>query len=387
MMPSDEFLKEEKIENTDNEEVKEEPKQVVADGSTESVEVPNTNEAEPKNTGSDNTEETPKDSESVEESEETSETSKEQEDESEWDKFNGPVITPYFKKNFLMFGKEDYPENIDIDGTIDYLKTLGLDNNFLEQARTGNRPDNIALGDAMDDETAIYCDFCYRKLYGIEYEQLEDGRKRCMRCSRTAIRTKEEFVELFEQVKRNMEVFFGIRFTSVVNIEMANAEKIQRLCGERFVPGQPRALGLSIAKSFFGRTKKMYNRAKYELLIENGSPRMKSIITMAHELTHIWQYTHWDRKKLEKKYGKKAMLILEEGMAMWVQIQYAYLINEKEVAEMELRDAHRRPDEYGIGFRLYEALYGLTKGNIITTKTPFTDVDSPLGDIDLRGMF
>jgi hypothetical protein len=30
------------------------------------------------------------------------------------------------------------------------------------------------------------------------------------------------------------------------------------------------------------------DRSGYTLLVENGSPRMASILTMAHELTHIW---------------------------------------------------------------------------------------------------
>lgn len=71
------------------------------------------------------------------------------------------------------------------------------------------------------------------------------------------------------------------------------------------------------------------DKTGYCLFIENGSPKLAAAATIAHELTHIWQYINWNDNELAKKYGKKNMLEIYEGMAKWAEIQYLLLINEK----------------------------------------------------------
>ena len=277
----------------------------------------------------------------------------------------------YHEHNFLMFGQDNYLDCLDIEGTADYLKGMGIDNNSLEQARTSERVANINLGMYPNANSKMFCNFCGMPIYGTEYEILSDGRKRCMRCSRTAIKTKEEFQELFEIVKRNMEVLYSIRFDTSIQVEMANSRKIHRLARVPYDPDNSRVLGFA----------QDCGKNNYKLFMENGSPRMSSILTMAHEMTHIWQYTHWNRKQILRKYGKKNELIIYEGMAKWAEIQYAYLINEPRRAEMEIINTLAREDVYGYGFRLYYSIYGLTKKTYITGETPFMDPESPLGDI------
>ena len=53
------------------------------------------------------------------------------------------------------------------------------------------------------------------------------------------------------------------------------------------------------------------------------------------------------------KYGKEQELEIYEGMAKWVEIQYAYLIGEPAAAKREEISARLREDEYGRGFRKY----------------------------------
>ena len=67
----------------------------------------------------------------------------------------------------------------------------------------------------------------------------------------------------------------------------------------------------------------------------NGAPRISIITTFAHELTHIWQYTHWNNRKNFKKLPKKKRLLMYEGMAKWADIQYLYLIGESNAARRE----------------------------------------------------
>ena len=112
-------------------------------------------------------------------------------------------------------------------------------------------------------------------------------------------------------------------------------------------------------------------KKKYSMLLENGAPRISLIATFAHELTHIWQYTHWDSEKNFKKCSKDKHLLIYEGMAKWVEIQYLYLVGETSVARREEYITRNREDEYGIGFRLYEEQYPLSREAMFCEETPF----------------
>jgi hypothetical protein len=151
---------------------------------------------------------------------------------------------------------------------------------------------------------------------------------------------------------------------------MVNSQKLHKRLNMSFVPTKerdPRVLGVAIK-----------DRAGYSILIENGSPRMASIMTIAHELTHIWQYINWNDKALNATYGKDMNLELYEGMSKWVEIQYAILINEVAVAKREEIETKMRDDAYGHGFIKYLGRYPFSMGSHITKPTPFQDVNRPL---------
>ena len=96
------------------------------------------------------------------------------------------------------------------------------------------------------------------------------------------------------------------------------------------------------------------------------------IATFAHELTHIWQYSHWDNNPKLKKCHKKNRLLVYEGMAKWAEIQYLYLIGETNVAKRQEYITRNRNDEYGIGFCLYEDHYPISRDTMTCEETPFT---------------
>ena len=100
-------------------------------------------------------------------------------------------------------------------------------------------------------------------------------------------------------------------------------------------------------------------------------------MTMAHEMTHIWQYLNWDYAKLLQKYGKEGVRDIMEGMAMWSEIQYAYLIGETGAAKREEILTRLREDEYGRGFRKYVEKYPISPTTHLEGPTPF---DSSGGD-------
>lgn len=277
----------------------------------------------------------------------------------------------YHDHYYTLFGGNNELPYMDLRGTGVYLIAMGFLNNPLRQARAGKDvAAQVAATFKPNKRNARYCDFCGNEIFGVEYETLADGRDRCMACSKTAIKTGEEFRKIFEDVRRNMEAFFGIHIDAGIKVEMVNSKTLHKRLGEAFVPtpkSDARVLGVAIK-----------DRSGYTLLVENGSPRMASILTMAHELTHIWQYLNWNDRHIRKTYGRRMRLEIYEGMAKWVEIQYAYLINEPATAKREELITCFRDDEYGRGFLRYRAAYSFSTGTVITKPTPFERPDMPL---------
>ncbi|MDR0405306.1 MAG: hypothetical protein LBH54_00785 [Clostridiales bacterium] len=277
----------------------------------------------------------------------------------------------YHLRHYFLFGGSDEASAIAPSDVMEYLAGLGFDGGALKQARHGK-----AVAEAIEKTYhprkpgARFCDFCGTELTGTEYEVLSDGRERCMRCGKTAIKTGKEFIKIFTEVLKNMEAFYGVKFNAGIRVEMVNSKKLHRRLKKSFVPSgkmDARVLGVAIRDS-----------AGYTILIENGSPRMASIMTIAHELTHIWQYLNWDGKAIQAAYGKEQELEVYEGMAKWVEIQYALLINEPAAAKLQEMETLARTDEYGRGFIRYFNKYPFSAGTSITRATPFMNKEKPL---------
>ncbi|MCR5703999.1 MAG: hypothetical protein K6G85_05200 [Eubacterium sp.] len=279
----------------------------------------------------------------------------------------------YHDSYYMLFGLKGEPSVLDLAGTKKYLMALlGDEKNSLKQVREGRKiAKYIEQFYRPNKVNTRYCDFCGVELSGVEYDTLMDGRDRCVTCSRTAVKSEAEFKKIFQDVRRNMESAFGIKLMAGVRVQMVNSKRLYRAMGRNFTPREKesgRAVGVAIRKA-----------DHFELLIENGSPRIKAIMTMAHELTHIWQYINWNSKQIRRTYGKELELQIYEGMAKWVEIQYAYLINEHAIAKREEIITAYRQDEYGFGFLRYRSNYAFSLENVITGDTPFTDKNYPLG--------
>ena len=279
---------------------------------------------------------------------------------------------PYHLRYYLLFGGTDVPQTLDLDGTLKFLHSLGFYGGELKDAREGiNTAAEIERGTAEDGKVSRTCDFCGAEINGVEYEVLKDGRERCTHCSRTAIKSEEELKKLYSEVVSTMEAFYSITIKAPISVKMVNSKKLHKAIGRSFVPTggyDGRVLG-------FARQEKDNT---YTLYIENGAPRMQSIMTMVHEMTHIWQYLNWDRKVIRKTYGKAQELEIYEGMAMWSEIQYAYLMGESGTALREEVNTIARNDEYGRGFRMYIAKYPISHCTYLKGSTPFDSKDKPI---------
>ena len=280
---------------------------------------------------------------------------------------------PYHEGYYMLYGSDCEPSAIDLAGALGYLDGFVAKPGSLKQARDGKKiAEFIEATYNPLKADARYCDFCGTEIFGVEYETLADGRDRCLNCGRTAVKSVDEFRMIYEDVKRNMESFFGIRINAGIRVEMVNSKKLHKKLGKAFIPTKkddPRIIGVAIK-----------DKNGFTLMIENGSPRMATMLTTAHELTHIWQYINWNDKEIVSRYGKDMRLEIYEGMAKWVEIQYAYLINEPATAKREEIATTYRNDEYGRGFLRCRANYPFSTGTVITKATPFMNIAEPLDE-------
>ena len=283
-----------------------------------------------------------------------------------------PEKAPYHERYYLRYRGGKRTTQLDLDGTKSFLQEIGFDGGELRQAREG-KDRAASFRDADQGKgNQMCCSYCRADISGVEFYRLPDGRVRCTSCSNTLVETKAEVEELCKRVKDNLDNFFGAVIDVPVSIEVLEERKLKKKVG---VP-----LGTQDSQSVLILGVAVNKKKKYRILLENGAPRISLIATFAHELTHIWQYTHWDNRKDFKTCPDNKRLIIYEGMAKWAEIQYLYLVGETTVARREEYLTRQRQDEYGIGFCLYEDRYPLSREAMICEETPFNPNQYPFDD-------
>lgn len=266
------------------------------------------------------------------------------------------------RSDFLKFGSESLPAGVDLAATAEYLRAGGFDGGALRAARDSarlSREDPFVFEPIGEN----YCDFCFAPIMGGEFDRLRDGRERCVRCSRTVVATVEEFSDLVSKSRRFFELAFETSLNVTLDLNMVNAKTIARNTGETFAPRpgvNPRVLGYATS-----------GPDGYSLFIENGSPALAAATTIAHELTHIWQYLNWNAEEMIRLYGGKNQLVVYEGMATWAQVQFLLSTGEHQYAQRQMAYAASRDDEYGEGFRLFASRYPFRSEGVIGRPTPF----------------
>ena len=271
---------------------------------------------------------------------------------------------PYHERYYLKYCGGITNTSLDPGGTKAFLQGIGFNGGELRQAREGKEQADSFRNRDKSRNTQMYCSYCGAEISGVEFDRLPDGRIRCTTCSGTLVKTKAEAEELCQRVLANMDSFFGAAIDVPVSISFMEHRKIKRRLG---IP-----LGVTDNQSVLVLGVAINKRKKYSILLENGAPRISLIATFAHELTHIWQYTHWDMQKGFRKCPDSKRKLIYEGMAKWAEIQYLYLVGETTIAKREEMITRKRKDEYGLGFCLYENHYPLTHEAMVCEETPFT---------------
>lgn len=280
----------------------------------------------------------------------------------------GRRLTDFELHHYLLFGGESgfAFDSLSVVSARDYLQK-GFGGGPLTHERTER---GISLKyKGYSAPGAHMCDFCGRRMTGVEYQVMRDGRERCRACSETVVRGQEALTKLFVETKDRMCEEFAIDFPVPISVRVTTAERIAHNRHKSFVPTpgfDPRAVGYATN-----------SKGAYTIVLENETPRMSLVSTISHELTHIWQFTHWDLNEIRRLYGRYDLAILE-GMAVWTEIQLLYLLNEARRADTDLALSVVRKDEYGFGLRLYLKQYPLSNGVVLEGKTPFENVRMPI---------
>ena len=273
-------------------------------------------------------------------------------------------LTRYHNRYYLLYGDDHEPARFDTKGTIGFLESIGVTGGELGQARRGKELSSLYENLAGEQDSNQRCSYCGCPIRGADYYRLNDGRLRCTMCTRTQVKTTEELKEIFERVKNNLMIYFGADITVPVKVEMLDERKLKRKLGKGLDdPDDKNMLVLGVAV-------KKHN--EFTIYLENGAPRITVIATLAHEMTHIWQYTHWDDKEILSRYGARNRLTVYEGMAMWTEIQYLYLVGELSTAKRDEQETADRKDEYGVGFCAYTSVYPIERAGMSCAETPFS---------------
>lgn len=284
----------------------------------------------------------------------------EDEELEEEDEIQSPfVILPY-----LQYGAQEVPDWLALDATLEYLRGTHFEESSLHDARTAKA--HFDSGSTYDPRMPgiHYCDFCGQQLTPGHYDTLKDGRERCPECSATAVRNKIQFKRVVNETHAELEKIFNITFRTKLEFHMVNARKVNKHLTD-FKPTpemDPRCVGYASPR-----------KGKTVIYVENGSPLWNVKSTIVHEMTHAWQFEHWNSENVGPGYdNQETNLLLHEGMAVWTEVQYYVAMGEIERAIRYMRNRELEDNEYGIGMRLYLANYPIQQDSMLgTSKTPF----------------
>ena len=265
------------------------------------------------------------------------------------------------KGSYLNFGQEKISSLFAPDELLKMLKyVLNADDEFL----VGNG-DNIET--SVDSRQIRYkCTFCGRSSYFAW--RFGDGRTMCGDCHNHMKTQKDEIKYILISTRNRMIDYYSITISDLIDIKFQSKDAIERVAG----------------KVANGRILGFYDHVNQQLWIERKGPTVAMQSTMAHELTHAWQYDNIDMHSFEKalgKYSKQKKRVLLEGHAVFVQLDVMRrVIKEQQFADRLAEEYMQRDDAYGVGLRLFSE-YNTRKLEDDGPKNPFEIMELLVSEI------
>ena len=233
---------------------------------------------------------------------------------------------------FLKYGRKELPTYFDVDLIINFIKDFFCKEKGKLLEGVTERTDRMDVFGT--------CDFCRKDMKNSEMQRLSDGRMRCPECSKGAIDSDKAFRELCQQAEMAFKTHLGIDFSNInYDAHLVSAVELHKLRGKTF-----RITNSYDVRKLVGLA---YDRNKPVFYAENGYQADKMFGTIAHEMTHIWEYSNEDFQRAAATNND-----LVEGLAVWTDLflseKYGVTASEIERLRETWLD---RDDEYGRGLR------------------------------------
>lgn len=254
------------------------------------------------------------------------------------------------QSDYLYFGYDQYPEELALSETFAIMDKL-LTRKKLREVRTeylGRKVDGDIVKISFSE---TQCVFCGRTLSAAQIHLLNDGRQRCFTCNESAIDHVLQVEPLYSKVRQFFKEVYLVNLPTDIELSVLSPADIHKMSNLKFIPeaGNPRLTGKASIDS----------EGNLKVLIENGSPKIQTLSTLAHELTHIWQYENLQVDLLQ--------IDELEGFASWVEVHMMTQMGEIPYANMLKEQLLNRQDPYGRGYRLIEEKLAILPYNA----TPF----------------
>ena len=274
-----------------------------------------------------------------------------------------------FSDIYIHYGQSGLPKRIVPQETRDFLIANGYGNNPLKQARKNKISANkIKESFRPYDSQTKKCDFCFENINGNDFVLIVDGRTKCNNCARSSLTEEKDYRLLLEDVKRNMENFFGISINGDIRIEIIDRSTLLKKAKRRLTP--------SNIKDHKVNSLVLWQKNHYLLYFEKDFPKNQTIKEAVYQLTHIWQHLNWDKKYINKKYGE-IINELYDGMALWSVVQYFIMASDKEMAVKQDILMSGEKSARSNGYKRFKTAY-LIKDQSVLENSPFKNIKEPL---------
>lgn len=179
------------------------------------------------------------------------------------------------------------------------------------------------------------CDLCQSPMRQ-PARSYPDGRRICAGCEATAVHGIGQVMAIVRVAAPAIEELMGRPFV-VPPVSVVDMDGLDRAVREAGIGSQGAGTGIRELGLFRARGRRQ------DILILDGLPEDLAWETVAHELAHAWQHQHYPRMRDP---------LLVEGFAQWVAEAVCHRFHRRS----GLQKLRQRPDLYGQGFRLFQAL-------------------------------
>lgn len=216
---------------------------------------------------------------------------------------------------------------------------LPFDNEILYELSRGRK--------ALGLETIVVCDFCQQTFTLNQVITLNDGLHRCHECSKMAIDTLEQGKGILEEAMQLYKDHLGIDMNKYTFEFVAlTARELHELNGIEFNPTTKFDTRKLVGQAWDLEHDKLY--------FEKGYQKEPTLMTIIHELCHIWEYNELNCNQIRRDTETAYIM---EGLSVWAEINLMRWGGYEGTADTCETSRINEESDYGIGFRYIKEHY------------------------------